>query len=174
MKKILLFTLVALLLAGCGATTVKTGLGNKVSIASSTDATADKAGLAQVDTTMAAVTFDSKGKILNLTIDTAQTKVNFSKEGKITTDKAAEQKTKVELGNDYGMKKASKLGKEWFEEIADLQKWMIGKTIDQVKSMKVKEVEGKKVTDEADLTSKVSIGVEDYLYVVEEAFKNAK
>lgn len=164
------------LLAGCsgGGGAVKTGLGTVISIEKSKDATAEADGAAQVDTVMAAVTVDGSGKIVKVTIDTAQTKVSFSADGKITADKAAELKTKVEAGNAYGMKKASSIGKEWYEQIADLEKWMVGKTIEQVKAMKVTEADGSVHTAEADLTSKVTVDVSDYLAAVEEAVKNAK
>ncbi len=163
------------LLAGCsGGGAVKTGLGTVISIGSSKDATSEAAGNAQVDTVMAAVSVDSSGKIVSVTIDTAQTKIAFGADGKITTDKSGEFKTKVEIGDGYGMKKASKIGKEWYEEIADLEKWMVGKTIDQVKAMKVTEENGSVHTAEPDLTSKVTVSIGDYIAAVEEAVKNAK
>jgi len=82
----------------------------------------------------------------------------------------------VELGKDYGMIKASSIGKEWFEQIADLEKWMVGKTIDEIKAMKVKKVDDShpNVPDEPDLVSKVTVSVEGYIAAVEEAVKNAK
>ncbi len=176
MKKVLALTLVAVLLAGCGAASVKTGLGHNISIAKSKDATAEAAGAAQVDTVMAAVTFDSAGKILGVTIDNAQTIVNFDATGKVTSDLAKAQQTKVERGNDYGMKKQSKIGKEWFEQIADLEKWMVGKTVDQVNALKVKKVDDAHpaVPDTADLSSKVTVSVQDYQAAVTEALANAK
>lgn len=189
MKKLVSVTLtvslMGLLLAGCGgaktadasapaATAVKTGLGHSISIAKSADAAADKAGNAQSDTVMAAVTIDDKGVILAVDIDTAQVKIPFDAAGKITADKAAALKTKDELGKDYGMNKVSTIGKDWHEQIAELEKWMVGKTLDQVKAIKVKEADGKKLVDEADLKTKVTVGVEDYIAVVEEAVKNAK
>ena len=179
MKKLLVVTLVVLLLAGCGAVTTKTGIGNLVSVAKSTSATADKAGLAQVDTVMAAVTFDSNNKILDVKIDNAQIKVNFDKEGKITTTLTDPNvvKTKVELGYAYGMKEKapSKIGKEWFEQIAELENWMVGKTVDEVKAMKVKKVDDAhpSVPDVEELKTKVTITVQDYIACVEEALQNA-
>ena len=172
---LMLSVLMLFTLAGCGAASVKTGIGVVNSIAKSKDVTADAPGLAQVDTIMAAVTIDGSGKILNVNIDATQTKVNFDATGKITTDLTAALQTKKELGSAYGMKKASGLGRDWHEEIADLEKWMVGKTADQVASMKVKEVEGKPgVPDETDLTSKVTIAVPDFLLAVDKAIKNAK
>ena len=177
MKKLIVFTLIAVLLAGCGAAgSVKTGLGHVISIGSSKDATADAEGLAQVDTVMAAVTFDQAGKILGVKIDTAQVRVNFDQNGKITTDKNKEFETKVELGDAYGMIKQSGIGREWYEQIAELEKQMIGKTVEQVNSMKVvkKDDAHPAVPDEADLKSKVTISVQDYQAAVTEAFENAK
>lgn len=183
MKKAITLILIAVmllsftLLTGCSsAGEVKTGLGQNVSIAKSKDAAADADGAAQVDTIMAAVSVDSKGKIVKVTIDNAQTIVKFDAQGKIKTDLAEIPKTKVELGKDYGMIKNSKIGREWYEQIAELEKWMIGKTIDQIKNMKVKKVDDAhpSVPDEADLTSKVTISVEGYIAAVEEAVKNAK
>ncbi len=176
MKKVLALTLVAVLLAGCGAASVKTGLGHNISIAKSKDATAEAAGVAQVDTVMAAVTFDSAGKILGVSIDNAQVKVNFDNTGKVTSDLATAPKTKVELGAEYGMIKQSKIGKEWFEQIAALEKWMVGKTVTEVKALKTKQVDESHpaVPDIADLTSKVTITVQDYQAAVEEALANAK
>jgi len=178
MKKILVVTLIlVLVLAGCSnGGDVKTGLGQVISIAKSADATAEKEGLAQVDTVMAAVTVDAKGVLKSVYIDTAQTKVNFTAEGVISTDKAAEQKTKKELGDDYGMKKQSSIGREWYEQIEALEDWMEGKTIEQIKGMKTKVVNEshQNVPDEADLTSSVTVTVEDYIAAVEEAVKNAK
>lgn len=182
MKKLIALALGIVLLTGCSAAPasssggVKTGLGHTVSIASSANATADKAGSAQVDAVMAAVTFDSAGKILAVKIDNAQVKVEFDAQGKIKTDLKQNPKTKIELGKDYGLAKQSKIGKEWYEQIAELEKWMVGKTVDQVKSMKVKKVDDAhtNVPDEADLKTKVTITVESYIAAVEDAFKNAK
>lgn len=168
MKKVLALTLVAVLLAGCGAAaSVKTGLGHSISIAKSKDATAEAEGLAQVDTVMAAVTVDSAKKILGVVIDTAQVMVNFDTTGKITTDLNSELKTKVELGAAYGMKKASSIGREWYEQIAELEKWMVGKTVDQITAVK-------SPSDVADLKSKVTVTISEYQKAVAEAVANAR
>jgi len=166
MKKILALTLVAILLAGCGAASVKTGLGHNISVDNSKDASADGDGLVQVDTVMAAVTVDSSNKILGVVIDSAQTKINFDKNGKITSDLNEEQKTKVELGYVYGMKKAGS-AREWFEQIAELEKWMVGKTVDKITAIK-------DASEDEDLKSKVSITISPYQAAVAEAVANAR
>lgn len=154
----------------------KVGLGQNGSIAKSKDFTADKGGLAQSDVIIAAVALDKDGKIVDVKFDAAQTKVEFNADGTLKTDIKTPAKTKMELGDAYGMKKASKIGKEWNEQAIALAKWMVGKTPDQVKSMKTKKGADENhpaVPDEADLTSTVSIDVTEYLAAVDEACKNA-
>ncbi|PKM90842.1 MAG: hypothetical protein CVU87_00880 [Firmicutes bacterium HGW-Firmicutes-12] len=179
MKKLIIVPLAALLLlSGCGADTAatKTGLGHVISIQKSADATAEKEGLAQVDAVMAAATFDADGKIIAVEIDNAQVKVNFDESGIVTTDKTVAPQTKVELGDKYGLIKASKIGKEWYQQIDELEAWMIGKTVDEVKALKVKQVDDNhpSVPDVAELNSKVTITVQDYIAAVAEAYANAK
>ena len=146
-----------------GAT--KTGLGTVVSLAKSTSATADAEGLAQTDNVMLAATFDETGKIVGVVIDTAQIKINVDAKGAVTTDTAAELKTKNELGDEYGMKKASGIGKEWYEQAAALAQWMIGKTVDEVSGMALTEG----VPADADLASSVTIHVTDYIAALQKA-----
>ncbi len=150
---------------------VKTGLGMVVSVAKSTSATGSDAALAEADIVMAAVTLGADGKIADVKIDMTQSKVNFDATGQLTTDIAAEVKTKVELGGEYGMASASGIGKEWYEQIAALEDWMVGKTIDEVKAMQL-DAEGKPA--EADLTSSVTVHVSDYIKAVDKAVANAK
>ncbi|QUL98463.1 MAG: hypothetical protein IMF26_10715 [Candidatus Fermentithermobacillus carboniphilus] len=179
---LVVLSLALLTLAGCqsGPTIAKIGLGHITSISKSTDLTVDKDGnvvppVAQVDTVIAAVAFDKNGKVVKVTIDTAQTKVNFDKDLQITSDIKAEGKTKVELGDQYGMAKASSIKKEWYQQIAELEKWMVGKTVDQIKAMKTKQRDAAHpaVPDVPELTSLVTITVQDYIAAVEEAYKNA-
>ncbi len=155
---------------------VLTGFGTDISIKSSKSVSADAQALAQADVIMAAVSVDTGGKILDVKFDTAQTRINFDDKGNLVTDTSAVQKTKKELGDQYGMKKASGIGKEWYEQIAALEQWMKGKTVDEVKAMKTvqKDANHPAVPDEADLTSSVTISVDGYLRALDKASKNAK
>lgn len=162
-----------------GAETV--GLGIKTFINKSKDLGTDANGkeilpAGQVDTYMTATAFDKDGKVVATIIDNAQVKVAFDAEGKVTSDKAVAPKTKVELGNDYGMGKASSIQKEWFEQIAEFGNWMAGKSIDEIMGLKVvKKDDGHpSVPDVAELTSLVTISVEEYQAVVKEASENAR
>jgi hypothetical protein len=174
MKKaiVLVLALVMLVsLVGCGASgSVKTGVGVVTSTMKSKAATAEAAGTAQVDSVIAAVTIDKDGKILTADIDSAQTKIGFDAAGQLTAEGSSDVPTKTDLGADYGMKKASGIGMEWDEQIVELEKWLVGKTADQVSGMALNEG---KATD-ADLTSKVTITVTDYQKAVREAIANAK
>jgi len=152
------------------ADAVKTGLAVISSVAKSTDA-GEKDGAAQVDSVAVAVTVDKDGKIVKCAIDTAQTKINFSKEGKILSDLKAEYKSKQELGYDYGMKKASKIGKDWFEEANAFAAYVVGKTVAEIKGIAVNE-EG--VTTDAELLTSVTIHITDYVAAIEKAVNNAK
>ncbi len=151
------------------------GLGTQVSIAKSTDA-GENPARAQVDTTVSGVAFDDEGVVVGVLIDVAQTRVQYDEEGKVASDKAAEIKSKLELGEDYGMIKASGIGKEWFEQSAALAEWMVGKTVDEITSLNVKVVDDahQNVPDVPELTSSVTITVESYLAAVAEAYDRAR
>jgi GH24 family phage-related lysozyme (muramidase) len=115
------------------------------------------------------------GKVVNIRFDDVQAPIVFDDTGKITTDKATVFKTKRQLGNDYGMKKASGIGKEWFEQVDAIEKWMTGKTADQIKAMKVKTTQAEgNVADEPDLASGATIGISDFIEVAVAAIGNAK
>jgi hypothetical protein len=157
----------------------KLGLGHVVDLGSSKSyANVDgkeTLPLAQVNTTIAATLFDDGGKVLHAIIDTCQTKVAYDKDGKVTSDKAAEPKSKKELGDAYGMKRASGIQKEWFEQMAELEKWMAGKTTAEIKAMKLTTTgDHPGAPDEADLKSLVTMTVGDYIAAVLESYTNAK
>ena len=83
-----LFQPLAHQLQGCllytSAKKVKTGIAI-VSSLSGTNASADETGLAQVDSTVAAVTVDEDGKIVSCKIDVAQNKVPVNADGSFDT-----------------------------------------------------------------------------------------
>ena len=152
------------------ATAAKTGLAVITSLGKSTPA-GEKDGLAQTDSTIVAVLVGQDGKILDCKIDAAQTKINFSAEGKLVTDLASAIKSKQELGAEYGMAKASGIGKEWNEQADAFAAYVIGKTIDEVKGIAVNE-EGYPTGD--DLTSSVTVNIGGFMAGVEKAVLNAQ
>jgi len=132
---------------------LSTGYAAISSIDKSTDA-GEKDGLAEVDTMFAAVLVDGSGKIVDCRIDSVQTKVNFSKEGKLLTDLGTAVESKNELGEKYGMKKASGISKEWNEQADGFAKYVIGKTADEVKGIAV-SADG--IADDADLKATITV-----------------
>ncbi|MDD2417732.1 MAG: hypothetical protein PHR18_01765 [Oscillospiraceae bacterium] len=178
MKKVLALIVVVMLAAtvfsGCkkeaAQGTVKTGLGVITSIANSKDS-AEEDGLAEMYSTIVAVTVDKDGKIVKCVIDAAQTKVNFSKEGKLTTPLTNEFKTKNELGLAYNMKGVSGIKKEWNEQAAAFADYVEGKTASQVAGIAVDEA---KHPTGSDLKSSVTVSVGDFIAGVQKAITNAK
>lgn len=85
----------------------------------------------QYDTDYAIVTVDADGKVTSCIIDASQAKCTIA-DGKFTVEKGA-FKSKKELGDDYEMKSASPIGKEWYEQAAAYEQWCIGKTADEIK-----------------------------------------
>ena len=148
----------------------KLGLGVATNIAKSADA-GEEDGVAQAYTNYSVVTTDKDGKITSSIIDASQSDVKFSATGAITSDLAVAPQTKQELGADYGMAKASSIGKEWFEQVDALSEYVVGKTVDEVKGIAVTE-EG--VPSDADLASSVTIHIGDYTTVIDKAVANAK
>lgn len=147
----------------------KLGLGVVTNIAKSKDA-AEEDGLAQAYTYYTATTFTADGVISSSIIDASQTNINFTKEGKITSDINAAFQTKNELGDAYGMKKASAIGKEWNEQADAFAKYVTGKTMDDVKGIAVSE--GVPTGD--DLKTSVTVHVTDFFTILEKAFNTAK
>ena len=148
---------------------VKTGLALVTKVGSSTDAAADAEGIAQTDVMIAAVTVDAEGKIVSCAIDSVQSVVNFGTDGKLTTDVAAEVQSKNELGTNYGMNKASSIGKDWHEQAAAFAEYCVGKTADEVKGIAV--TEGKAA--DADLAAGCTIHIGDFQAAVAQAVENA-
>ena len=148
----------------------KLGLGVVTTISKSKDATADNEGLAQAYSTYTVATFDADGKVTSSVIDASQANVNFDAAGKITTDLSVAPITKVELGEDYGMKKASAIGKEWYEQADAFAAYVVGKTVEEIKGIAVDE--SGHATEE-DLVSSVTVGIVDLQSIFEKAFINS-
>ena len=83
---------------------------------------------------------------------------------------AAEVKSKKELGEDYGMRNASAIKKEWFEQAEALEAWMVGKTPAEITGLELLE----EVPQAEDLMSSVTIKVVGYLDAFKEAAEQAR
>lgn len=78
---------------------------------------------------------DADGKFVFKYFDTAQNSAQLNSEGHWTLPEKTT--TKRELGNEYGMLKASSIGKEWFEQLDAFQAYCVGKTLDEVIGMEL-------------------------------------
>ncbi len=195
MKKAFAVLLSAVMLVGCSSSTtatatatpaasaeattetaagsVKVGIGSTTGINAS-DATADKDGSIQVNTTVAAVAVNADGTIAWVKFDVAQNSGKFDTKGVITSEDTGSYPTKVEKGADYGMAGTSPIKKEWFEQVAALETYSVGKTVDEVINMAtVTNDEGKIIADVEDLKTSCTIGIGDLLSALSAANDNA-
>jgi hypothetical protein len=146
----------------------KLGLAITTNMSHSKAATADAAGSAQSYSFLTAVTSDAQGAVTSCIIDGLQGTVAFDAKGQITSDINAAPQTKNELGDAYGMKKASAIGKEWNEQAAAFAQYVLGKTAEQITGIKLNE-EG--AATEADLASVATISLSPLQQVVLKALQ---
>lgn len=155
-------------MTACGTATkeadYKLGMGIDVSTASS------KAGTAQVDATVATVILDKDGKIVDCKLDVAQSKLGVA-DGELeegAADKAF--KTKQELKEDYNMKPASGIGKEWYEQAKFLEDYVVGKTAAEVAAIATVEKNGHPaVPADADLTAGCTMDIGSFKAAIAKA-----
>ena len=153
----------------------KLGMGVVVSL----DETKDLA--AQIDATVATVVLDKDGKIVACRLDAVQNKITLNDDGSYTVKNL---KTKMELGNDYGMTAALGYGmdwnkdgvvKEWYEQAKAFEAFVVGKTAAEVEAMATQVVEGKGYVisaDDALLNAGCTIQITDFKAAVVKACKD--
>ena len=120
----------------------------------------------QINATVATVVVDNAGKIVLCRIDTVQNKYKAGE----TAVEFTNLKTKMELGDDYNMAKYghSLVGnttvKEWYEQAKAFESWVVGKTVDEVKNMKLQTMDnGYVIADEKDLLDAgCTISIEEF------------
>ena len=144
---------------------LKTGLAIVTNSGNSIAATAEANGKAEYDVTVVAVTVDEKGVIASCVIDSLGASAEFDASGLPVSEGTAELMTKNELGFDYGMVKASPIGKEWFEQAAALAKFAEGKTMEEVK---------RGYSSDVDLATSATVYLGGYVDAMEKAVANAK
>lgn len=143
MKKVITLAIAVLVLLGATGCTKKddtiTGdTGYKIGMASYT--TTDKSspstsvgnGKGSVSTTCISAIFDNDNIIKKVYIDEVEADVYFDAMGQLVPDSAGEVKSKRELGDAYNMKPASPIGKEWYEQIDYLEKYLEGKKVTDI------------------------------------------
>ena len=154
-----------------GATS-RIGLGMAVDSAVS-PAEDDDDGRAEAKVTTCALLLDQEGKILSVKFDCTEAIATYNKAGAVTWPDT--YKSKKELGYDYGLKKYSSIGKEWFEQVNALEDYCTGKTVSDVSSMQLKEEDGRMgVSAAAELTSTCTISCDQFIEALKKAEMSAK
>ena len=123
-----------------------------VNTSSVLQATEDEAAVPRLDVTAAALTVNDSGRVTSAVCDMAEPSLTVDEGGVVTGE--GEVKSKHVLGDDYGMRKASALGKEWYEHSEGFADYLKGKT--------AQEIEG--IPDDgsdADLASLCTISITD-------------
>jgi hypothetical protein len=123
-----------------------------------------KATNGQIDATVVTTVINHEGKIVAARLDAVQNVATIGEE--ITVKKL--EKTKMELGNDYGM--AGKVDNngdgiklEWFEQAKAYETYLVGKTLNDVKAFDLQYVNGHWIsTDNSLLTAGCTIQVADF------------
>ena len=151
---------------------LKTGLYISTAVNESASATAEADGKASYNVLMAAVLVDDKGVIVDCIIDGISATVNFNAAGEITSDLTVAPLTKNELGDAYGMRAASSIGAEWNEQVAEIAKFAIGKTVEDFEKGAISETG--KAPDGTDLATKATMYMGSYVNAVKMAVANAK
>jgi len=153
MKKFLSAAIVAMMILSLTAAAfAATGLGSVTS-----GKVAE--GKVSVDTIMCAVTLDAEGKIIGVDFDEVQASAAAD------ADATFAPQTKRELGENYGMKAYSPIGKEYSEQMDALEDWCIGKTLEEVLTGSA---------DDADLKAGCTVYAGNLLKALEKAVANAK
>ena len=175
MKKILTTLCAVAMLAGCTAggskksstntastkeetaATVMVGTGSVTNVLNKTKEGSDTT--AQFDTTFASVVLE--GNVIKYVyFDVAQDKVTYDATGHVTSDNTDPTSKKV-LGDKYGMKDKSPIKKEWYEQVEALEKWAVGKTVEEVLNMPTTQKDEKHtVTADKDLMTGCTMGVD--------------
>lgn len=140
-------------LGASGTDTLSLGI---VSVNSSGNkaATDDADGKLEMDSTIVAMTRDADGRVTSAICDAVQVSFTVTSDGAMTAPETI--KTKLELGDDYGMIKRSELGKEWYEQSEGFCEYLTGKTAEEIAGI---PADG----SDADLAARCTVGLTDLL-----------
>lgn len=150
---------------------VKTGMAIVSDTSSTKSADADGDGLAQVDSTVAAVLVGEDGKIISCKLDVAQNKIPVTAEG--TFDTTLTFQSKQELKEGYNMKGASGIGKEWYEQANAFAEYVVGMTAEEVRAIETNP-EAHNGPVDADIAASCTMGVVDFIDAIALATENAQ
>ena len=131
----------------------------------------DTDGSAEISTVAAAVTVDEGDRIVGCSIDMVEQKLAISNTGSIGSPANTQYTTKKELGDSYGMKAASEIGKEWYEQVESFEQYVTGKTIEEINGIKT---DSHGYVEDSSLNSSVTISISDFQAALTKAVENAR
>lgn len=99
------------------------------------DATEDKNGYNQVETTLFAAAVNADGKVVASSSDCVQVKFTFDNKGASTFDTKKAVISKKDTGADYNMKAYGGAAKEWYEQATAFDAACVGKTVTEIKAL---------------------------------------
>lgn len=121
----------------------------------------EKPGEAQITATFALLSKDSNGYVTSAVLDEVEPvlKVEDNKEMAVPNEPV---KTKMEQGDSYGLKKASKIGREWYEQSEGLAQFLKGKNLGQIQGIPANG-------SDPDLAAVCTISISDLMAAVSKA-----
>ncbi len=172
MKRLLIVALAAvMLLTGCSlGGSKKVGTGSVTTVAYSTSASEAGDGVLRLNVTYCSLVVDKKGKIESIFIDSSEPHISVDQTGDISSNRNQSFRTNKEMLEDYGLKKASSIGKEWYEQIEALEQWAVGKTVKEVLGM---ELSSNHAPSDPELVASCTIDVSLYLQAIRKAAEDA-
>ena len=114
-----------------------------------------------IDSVVAAVLVDADGKIVSLKVDEMQIKPDLGTDDGTVAD----LRSKLDKKEDYNMKGASPIEKEWYEQAAAYEEWAKGKTVDEIKGA----VDGEGYPSDEDLKAGCTIVISAIVATIEAA-----
>lgn len=158
---------------GVNGTAARYGLGMTVESTVS-PAEDDNDGKAEAGVTCCALALDTEGRIVSVTFDCVEATATYGSNGSNLTMPESFT-SKKELGDAYKMKEYSSIGKEWYEQVNALEAYCIGKTVSDMSSMQMKEVDGRQnIPAAAELTSSCTISCDQFIAALKKAEANAR
>ena len=121
-----------------------------------TDATADTAGINKIETTLFAAAIDSDERIVAASSDSTEVSFTFDVNGRSTFDSTKEILSKKEQGNSYGLVAYGGASKEWFEQAAIFDEACVGKTVSEINGLMREDQKGDQSLQDAGCTIYVS------------------
>jgi len=180
MKKFLAMVLCLCMLftmAACGGGGEEGGSGSseaeyKLGMGVVLNTDSSKTELAQVDATVAAVVTDAEGKIVFCRIDCVQDKMEVVGGA---VDPAKTFKTKMELGDEYGMVAYGAAIAEWDAQAKAFEEYVVGKTGDEVKAIETTTNDhGYVVAADEELLAGCTMQISEFMEAVAKACADEK